>query len=53
LCARYCSFFHIFHVRQLKQHIAVHVPQAVGMLDEEEYSRFFTRRAFTGQVIEK
>ena len=40
-------------MRQLKQHIAVHVPQAVGMLDEEEYSRFFTRRAFTGQVIEK
>ena len=39
------------NIARLKAHVAQHVPQAVGMLSEAEYERFFTRRAFTGQVV--
>lgn len=39
-------------VARLKAHVAEHCPPAVGMLDEGEYDRFFTRRAFTGQVVQ-
>ena len=38
------------NIARLKAHIATHLPQAVGMLEEEEYKAFFTRRSFTGQV---
>jgi hypothetical protein len=38
-------------VNRLKAHVARHCPPAVGMLNENEYQRFFTRRAFTGQVV--
>lgn len=37
--------------QRLKQHVAEHCPPATGMLSEEEYTRFFSRRAFTGQVV--
>ena len=38
------------NIARLKAHIATHLPQAVGMLEEDEYKAFFTRRSFTGQV---
>ncbi len=38
-------------VARLKAHVAEHCPPAAEMLDDAEYSRFFERRAFGGQVV--
>ena len=38
-------------VAKLKAHMREHCPPAVSMIEEEEYTRFFTRRSFTGQVV--
>lgn len=38
-------------VAKLKAHVATNVPAAVPMLEEAEYTRYFERRAFTGQVV--
>mmetsp|Transcript_12349 Transcript_12349/g.35523 ORF Transcript_12349/g.35523 Transcript_12349/m.35523 type:complete len:454 (+) Transcript_12349:46-1407(+) len=39
-------------IERLKAHLTQHCPAALGMLEEEEYKRFFTRRTFTGQVVQ-
>ena len=38
-------------IARLKAHVAAHAPPAAAMLDDAEYERYFSRRAFTGQVV--